>query len=966
MRLVVLSEEEKRSVLTECHNNPDTGNHSGIRGTQNRVTAGYYWPTIIQDVKDWVRSCHRCQLNDPIKSCVPDLHSIKLWSAVAMEISCKETKCAVNAERWRDKDSEDERNKVCGLTKWEETQCSMTRTGLKQEPEEVALGGFSDGKCCMCGGHTDFLEHRTEHFINHKHEPCCHLCQAKFSHRNSLIMHMQNAHPYYYTSCKSCGMYTDTTRTPDTNPLPEEVEEVIIKNEEVEINCIKEEEEEGMVFGTIEQTEENGFAETPEDNKMIPGNLHDHTYFCTQTCNSAKETPNNIVMYTSNENVLVFVNKTNNGISPTRSYTEHDQQGTPVNDQTVCRDIHDHNYFFNPSLANHDNMHMSYETTDTDLERTESDQDSIQEHDLLCTGLLDHTYFSRQSLENHTVLLKQEPSPSTCSSSGHEEPEDPDQRNIDTMTGYGATLLESQLELNVKVEDEDSEIETIQEDVVIQRPDHEDSDSLLTGNEDSSEPCSAVFLDSTSKSWSVCPQQIGQINKQKPLRSFDSVNSTRDQTTSFPCSLCKIVFGTKEMLVNHKAQKHPLAKYMCVMCRKLFPNQNIYIQHICNMTKGCTEESPTPSNRSNNPKRSLLLIPNPVSSSVDVESSKQVSINRTVSHLTSSLLPKCSLSSDTQKVRLHAMTTRSSSAQQKKAVLNGDQGQMTTPISAVTQKQIVQVLLSNQLQGKGVPQTPPSSGTRNSTVTQTVRERIQDLTLQKSKVVANTPTGSAELMPSVALPLQHQSYEVHLESTHFAQVVSSVSNSVQVTGQLPESTVSRSPLLPEIFPSSQGPVKIVGMFVNQSKELALQKRMRQSWRSKAVFPCRQCGAVSRQFSLIVRHRYQHRGPRLHRCQCGRAFRQLMHLLRHQVQHAEATRYVCAACGQMFCGTQQLACHRPLFRITASMSEKQANQKCRNVFQCHCGRRFMRPAALLWHMLKNSYAHKPRLKGFRLN
>lgn len=57
MRLVVLSEEEKRSVLTECHNNPGTGNHSGVRGTQNRVIAGYYWSTIIQDVKDWVMYC---------------------------------------------------------------------------------------------------------------------------------------------------------------------------------------------------------------------------------------------------------------------------------------------------------------------------------------------------------------------------------------------------------------------------------------------------------------------------------------------------------------------------------------------------------------------------------------------------------------------------------------------------------------------------------------------------------------------------------------------------------------------------------------------------------------------------------------------------------------------------------------------------------------------------------------------
>lgn len=57
MRLVIQSEEEKRSVLTECHNNPGTGNHSGVRSTKNRVIAGYYWSTIVQDAKDWVMYC---------------------------------------------------------------------------------------------------------------------------------------------------------------------------------------------------------------------------------------------------------------------------------------------------------------------------------------------------------------------------------------------------------------------------------------------------------------------------------------------------------------------------------------------------------------------------------------------------------------------------------------------------------------------------------------------------------------------------------------------------------------------------------------------------------------------------------------------------------------------------------------------------------------------------------------------
>ncbi|XP_035386333.1 uncharacterized protein si:dkey-79d12.4 [Electrophorus electricus] len=168
---------------------------------------------------------------------------------------------------------------------------------------------------------------------------------------------------------------------------------------------------------------------------------------------------------------------------------------------------------------------------------------------------------------------------------------------------------------------------------------------------------------------------------------------------------------------------------------------------------------------------------------------------------------------------------------------------------------------------------------------------------------------------------------------------------------------------PRSQPPSQGPLKIVAMFVNQSQELALQKRLRQSWSSKAVFPCRQCGAISRQPSLGVRHRYKHRGPRRHRCQCGRAFQRRLHLLRHQVQHAEAVRYVCAACGRTFQGTHRLGRHRSDAIAKAGPGQPRTEKECRNLFHCVCGQAFARPAALLWHMLKNSKSRKKRLKKF---
>ncbi|KAM4600967.1 uncharacterized protein ACJ7VT_020830 [Polymixia lowei] len=88
------------------------------------------------------------------------------------------------------------------------------------------------------------------------------------------------------------------------------------------------------------------------------------------------------------------------------------------------------------------------------------------------------------------------------------------------------------------------------------------------------------------------------------------------------------------------------------------------------------------------------------------------------------------------------------------------------------------------------------------------------------------------------------------------------------------------------------PLSIVSMFKNDSRKLALKRRTKAGWRSKAPYLCRQCGAISRQPSLIVSHRYLHRGHRTHRCQCGRTFLHRLHLLRHCVQHAETTSYIC--------------------------------------------------------------------------
>ncbi|KAM9254403.1 gypsy retrotransposon integrase-like protein 1 isoform 3-T3 [Dugong dugon] len=52
-RLVIVSEEEKKKVLRECHEN-DTGIHHGISRTLTLVESSYYWTSVTNDVKHWI------------------------------------------------------------------------------------------------------------------------------------------------------------------------------------------------------------------------------------------------------------------------------------------------------------------------------------------------------------------------------------------------------------------------------------------------------------------------------------------------------------------------------------------------------------------------------------------------------------------------------------------------------------------------------------------------------------------------------------------------------------------------------------------------------------------------------------------------------------------------------------------------------------------------------------------------
>lgn len=157
-------------------------------------------------------------------------------------------------------------------------------------------------------------------------------------------------------------------------------------------------------------------------------------------------------------------------------------------------------------------------------------------------------------------------------------------------------------------------------------------------------------------------------------------------------------------------------------------------------------------------------------------------------------------------------------------------------------------------------------------------------------------------------------------------------------------------------PDSLEAPTILAMFENDSHDVALMKRMNTGWRCKAPYPCRQCGAIFRQPSLIISHRYLHRGPRSHRCHCGRSFKHQLHLLRHCVQHAENMSYICVGCGGTFRGATVLAKHLMGTSLKKSCSgnkpKRKVKRKCKMSFTCDCGQLFFRPSAYIWHQLKN--------------
>ncbi|XP_075303189.1 gypsy retrotransposon integrase-like protein 1 isoform X2 [Opisthocomus hoazin] len=88
MRLVIVSDEEKKKVLEKCHENA-AGTHHGISRTLTLVESNYYWTSVTNDVKQWVYACQHCQVAKNTTTTAPKTHPIRAedpWTAVAIDL----------------------------------------------------------------------------------------------------------------------------------------------------------------------------------------------------------------------------------------------------------------------------------------------------------------------------------------------------------------------------------------------------------------------------------------------------------------------------------------------------------------------------------------------------------------------------------------------------------------------------------------------------------------------------------------------------------------------------------------------------------------------------------------------------------------------------------------------------------------------------------------------------------------
>ena len=65
LQKVVVDTQERDRIVANHHGEPLEGSHFGQNATQKKVSARFWWRSMTEDVRAYVRGCSACQKSNP-------------------------------------------------------------------------------------------------------------------------------------------------------------------------------------------------------------------------------------------------------------------------------------------------------------------------------------------------------------------------------------------------------------------------------------------------------------------------------------------------------------------------------------------------------------------------------------------------------------------------------------------------------------------------------------------------------------------------------------------------------------------------------------------------------------------------------------------------------------------------------------------------------------------------------------
>ena len=62
LKLIVIPQKLRHSIISDVHNSVYKGCHSGVARTYAKLSNFYFWPNLYRDIKNYVQTCHACQV----------------------------------------------------------------------------------------------------------------------------------------------------------------------------------------------------------------------------------------------------------------------------------------------------------------------------------------------------------------------------------------------------------------------------------------------------------------------------------------------------------------------------------------------------------------------------------------------------------------------------------------------------------------------------------------------------------------------------------------------------------------------------------------------------------------------------------------------------------------------------------------------------------------------------------------